>query len=150
MTGRKTGGERYCLRRVRIKGDGRHAARRTIVVYLAGALVCVCITNIYALFGHGVRSASMDFMFLYPLLCGAAVYLLAHLLFPTLGRRRLYRAACNLYNSGIAAITAGAMLRGIVEIAGTDSDWIPLFRYAGCCFLVVAVLAVVHDKRGLF
>ena len=120
----------------------RHGLRKTIIAYLILSAACVCVANVYALFGHGIRSAAMDFMFLYPLLGGGLVYCLIALLFPRLNLRRHYRLACNLYNSGIAALTVGALLKGIVEIAGTGSAWSSLFAYAGIGFLAAAVLAV--------
>ena len=115
--------------------------KRTALVYGAVALGCLVITNVYALFGHGVRSAAMDFMFLYPAVGGALVFALLQLAFPCNIRRRYFRPGYNLYNSGIAALTAGAMLRGIVEIAGTDSGLIGIFFLLGW-LLVAAGVAV--------
>jgi hypothetical protein len=103
------------------------------------------ITNVYALFGHGVRSGSMDFMFLYPLLGGTLVFIMAAFLSPVLPERLLTgsRAGYNLYNSGIAALTSAAMLSGIMEIAGTGSKWIQYIETFGIFLLFAAVAGKV-------
>ena len=106
---------------------------KTASVYFAVSILCIVITNIYALFGHGVRSESMDFMFLFPLIGGSVLFLLAAFLWPHLPERLrdMSRMGYNLYNSGIAALTTAAMLTGIMEIAETGSKWIQYIRIAG-------------------
>ena len=122
--------------------------RRTIEVYLILAFTAVLTDNIYALFGHGVRSASMTWMFLYPLLGGALVYLLIELLIPRLRGATGFRLSCNLYNSGIALLTVGSFLRGILEIAGTESAYVPAFNIAGWGFAAAgAVLFLLAPFR---
>lgn len=114
--------------------------KRTIEVYLILAFAAVLTDNIYALFGHGVRSASMTWMFLYPLLGGALVYLLIELLIPRLSAAAGFRLSCNLYNSGIALLTVGNFLRGILEIAGTESAYVPVFSIAGWGFAAAGMV----------
>ncbi len=105
--------------------------RKTVLASLVFAMAAVAIDRIYALFGHGVSSAFMTWVFLYPLLGGALVYLLiavsARLVIGAPG----YRLFCNIYNSGIATLAAGSLLRGILEIAGTGSPYTALFFAAG-------------------
>jgi hypothetical protein len=98
--------------------------------YFAVSAICVIVANVYALYGHGVRSDAMDFMFLYPLVGGVIIKILSMLLYDDYSRG-LKRVGVNLYNSGLAALTCGALLRGIVEIAGTDSVYISWFFVAG-------------------
>ena len=120
---------------------GWYAPIKTAMVYLVVSFLCMVITNVYALFGHGVRSDSMDFMFLYPLIGGAVVFLLIALLLPFMSRKlsSLSRIGYNLYNSGIAALTSAAMLTGIMEIAGTGSVWIIYLRVVGFVLLIAAI-----------
>ncbi len=118
------------------------------IVYVAISLLCVVISNVYALFGHGIRSDYMDSMFLYPLL-GGVMYLLALALSDEHGG--MFRLGKNVYNSAIAALTAGSMLRGIVEIAGTDSDLIILFFVFGWGGVllggIMLLLGAMRDKK---
>lgn len=103
---------------------------KSAVTYLSVSVFCVIFTLVYGLFGHGVRSFSMDAMFLYPL-SGALLFFALGLACPRVSARPFFRAGRNLFNSGIAALTTGAALQGIVEIAGTGSRWIRLFGLAG-------------------
>jgi hypothetical protein len=90
----------------------------------------------------------MDSMFLYPLL-GGVMYLLALALSDEHGG--MFRLGKNVYNSAIAALTAGSMLRGIVEIAGTDSDLIILFFVFGWGGVllggIMLLLGAMRDKK---
>ncbi|MFV0399013.1 MAG: hypothetical protein ACK5LX_00150 [Oscillospiraceae bacterium] len=116
------------------------------LVQLALAALCIVVTNIYALFGHGVRSGAMDYMFLYPLCMGAIPYSLLALLCSGIQERRCFRAAVNLYNSGIAAFTVGGLLKGILDIAGTASSFQPLFPLAGGILATAGLLLLLPGK----
>lgn len=109
----------------------KHPLIKTAAVYLAAAVSAILINKIYSLFGHGVSSVAMTYMFLYPLAGGAAAYLLLALLWPGLNRFAGFRMVYNLYNSGIAVLTVGSMLKGILEIAGTASPYIKFYYIAG-------------------
>jgi hypothetical protein len=115
---------------------------KRLLPYLAASAVCVIVTNVYALYGHGVRSDAMDYMFLYPLISGFAIKILSTLVHGDYSRG-FKRAGVNLYNSGLATLTCGALLRGIVEIAGTDSVYI-------IWFFVVGWVMVFCGTAGVF
>lgn len=100
---------------------------------LLAALGCVAVDNIYALFGHGVRSAAMSLMFLYPL-GGSCFYALLAMLRPGRLEGGGGRLGRNLLNSGIAALAVGSLLTGILEIAGSSSPYPPWFAGIGWCF----------------
>ena len=119
-----------------------HVPIRTAAVYLAASVLCIAATNVYALFGHGVRSAAMDFMFLYPLLGGSLVFFAIASLPAALAKKiaRRSRLGYNLYNSGIASLTSAAMLTGVMEIAGTGSRWIQLIKALGIALLAASIV----------
>lgn len=116
---------------------------KPIWAYLASSVFAILVNRIYALFGHGVSSASMAWMFLYPLLGGVPLYLLIVLLLPELTKMSGYRLFCNIYNSGIAIVTVGSFLKGIVEIAGTNSNNIMFFRITGWGFIIVGFVLLI-------
>ena len=58
----------------------------------------------------------MTLMFLYPLVGGAAIYLVFGLIFKKIDYKSL-RIYFNIYNSGIATLTIGSLLKGIIVIA---------------------------------
>ncbi len=100
-----------------------------MLAFIVTALFCLLVTNVYALFGHGVRSRAMDLMLLYPLLGGVLGHTPRFGLFASPGRFR--RLGASLFASGLAALTVGAMLRGILEIAGTASAYTAGFTAVG-------------------
>jgi hypothetical protein len=52
----------------------------------------------------------------------------------------LYDIALNLYYSGIAALTASSMLRGIFDIAGTASIYQTYLMYVGLAMTIGGIL----------
>lgn len=126
-------------RGIKSKENFNGGFRKTVLVYLILALVSVFIDQLYALFGHGVRSAAMTWMCLYPLIGGALIYLLLHLLIPEVKNAAGFRFAFNIYNSGIATLTAGSFLKGILEIAGADSPYTAVFPAVGWIFIAAGI-----------
>lgn len=126
-------------------------AGKTALVYLFVAGFCIFFDRIYALFGHGVFSAHMSLMFLYPLLGGALPFFLLGRLLSRPGEVALKRASFNCYNSGIAALTVGSLLRGVFDIAGTSSPYCAVFSICGWVMAssgAVLFLAGFFPRRG--
>lgn len=120
--------------------------RKTVLVYFILSLAAIAVNLIYGLFGHGVHAASMTWMFLYPLLGGALLFLLLGIFFPSLRNAAGYRLFFNAYSSGIATLTVGGLLNGILEIAGTSSPYtIAFYAFGGACILL-AVLALLRER----
>jgi hypothetical protein len=106
------------------------------LVYLAASLLCVLFNAVYAKYSHGVSSAGMTYMFIYPLTGGVVVCIL----FAAVRKLPLPGIfTVNSYNSGIAALTTGSCLKGVFEIAGTASPYQPLFMIAGVLMIIFAV-----------
>ncbi|WP_303870929.1 hypothetical protein [Acetobacterium wieringae] len=126
---------------------------KTIAVYLLMTVLAIAVNLIYGLFGHGVHSAAMTGMFLYPLLGGALGYLLIDRYMVFITRFVVYRIGYNSFNSGLAALTVGSFLKGILEIAGTNSPYLIIFFFLGWVAvgigLVVFGFLVVSNQRFL-
>jgi len=122
---------------------------KTIAVYLLLALLAIAINLIYGFFSHGVHSAAMTGMFLYPLLGGALGYFLIARYTASITRFVVYRIGYNSYNSGLAALTMGSFLKGILEIAGTNSPYCLIFTIIGwlAIALGLAVFAFLTVKK---
>jgi len=119
--------------------------------WLIAAAVCVGVDRIYAIFSHNVASAAMDNMFLYPLALGAGVFALAYGLFPWVYRSPHFQDYRNLHSAGVAVLTTGSMLRGILEIAGTGSNYLTWFTAAGLVLLAAGLavfLAMAFSRSG--
>ncbi len=130
-----------------VKATNRQA-RKTVFVYFAIVLFCIIFDKVYALFSHGVSSASMSFLFLYPLFGGAVPFLLLWLFVPRASETKAYRLSYNCYNSGIAALTVQSMLNGVFEIAGTSSKYLTAFTLAGWAMVTAGTfLFLIHVCR---
>ena len=116
---------------------------KTFLWWFITAVSCIIITNVYAIFGHGVRSNSMDYMFLYPLLGGAAPSFIEYLSEINLKEQWLRRLGRNILFAGIATLTSGAMLRGIFEIAGTSSNFTLVFFIVGWIMAIAGAIGWV-------
>jgi hypothetical protein len=124
---------------------------KTVLVYLMLSVAAASFDKIYDIFGHGVDSAAMTWMFLYPLLGGALFYFAILMFIPHITKFTGFRAAVNIHNSGIAALTLASLLKGIFEIAGTNSIYLVYYYIIGAVFiaagLAIMLILAVNKKR---
>lgn len=119
--------------------------KRATIAYGGITVFCVLFNALYAQFSYGVDSPWMTFMFLFPLIGGVGVYGVRALL----NKKPLPRFSYNAYNSGIATLIMGSLLRGVFEIAGAASPYQNVLLVVGVGFLGVSVIsAFVGKKRG--
>jgi hypothetical protein len=126
---------------IRIK---RKKAYKAAIIYLAITLFCGLFSLIYEYFSHGVYSNYMIYLFLFPLIGGVlpfiAVGIINKLNFP----RTL---SLNLYNSGIASLTVGSCLQGVLEIYGTTSYYMPVYWVAGMFFIASGIIIYLFSMK---
>jgi len=107
-----------------------HVAK-TGFAYLLVSLFCVLFGAVYEHFSHEVYSGYMIYAFVFPL-AGGALPLTALTIY---GCRQLPgRLPLNLYNAGIAALTVGSIMEGVLEIYGTTNDLLQVYWIAGIGF----------------
>lgn len=116
--------------------DTDKSALRTFSVYLSVTFLCGIFGFIYELFSHGVFSFFMACCFLPPLLLGTLPFLAVYV------TKKGYpgRLALNLYNSGVAALTAGFMFTGVLQIYGTTNRLGAVYYAAAALFTVSGVI----------
>jgi len=136
---------------IRIKSE-RWKNTKIMSVYLIVSIICIVVDKIYATFGHGVSSDTMTWMFVYPLVGGILFFFLRGSIIFRSKRSSEYRAFCNIYNTGIAMLTVGSFLRGIMDIAGTSSKYVVIYYLIGWCCIVcssilILTLRTVHNNR---
>lgn len=90
---------------------------------------------VYELFSHQVYSNYMVYAFAIPLLGGTLVYLALGI-----AQRFTYpcAAARYLYHSGLAALTVGSIVRGILDIYGTTNSLTKWYAIVGFGLLIVS------------
>lgn len=124
---------------------------KTILTYFILSMFAIVVNKVYSIFGHGVSSPAMTWMFLYPLIGGTVFYLLICVFANKVINFSGYRLFFNIYNSGIATLTFGNFLKGIMDIAGADSIYLVFYYVVGGLFiaagLILMSIMVINQKR---
>lgn len=121
------------------------AAAKTSFVYLLISLFCALFGAVYERFSHGVYSFYMIYAFAFSLAGGTLPFFVLHLL-----RAVKYPGALarNLYHSGIATLTVGSIVRGVLEIYGTTNVLARYYWIAGGALLLAGIAAyLVHNAN---
>ncbi len=118
---------------------------KAITAYIAVTAFCIVFDRVYALFGHGVSSASMSLMFLYPLIGGVLLFILLRIFVPYAVDIKYYRLFVNCYNSGIATLTLASALDGVFEIAGTSSSYLIFFSVSGWLLIILGLITLITN-----
>lgn len=128
----------------------RKRAGKTALVYLLAALLCALFGAVYEMFSHEVYSHWMIYAFVFPLAGGTLPFLIL-----SLGRGGTYPNALvsNLYHCGIATLTVGSILCGVLEIYGTTNSLSQYYWIAGIALWVCGIGAyliqlVTHGEDG--
>ncbi len=112
---------------------------KTIMVYSAVSIFCMLFAFIYEQFSYGEHSNYMRMMFCVPFIGGIIPFLTVYLLGI---KYKFSRIAYNLWNSGVAVLTCGCLIRGIIEISGRTTDYDVIYWVLGGILLMAA--AAMH------
>lgn len=117
--------------------NDRREVGKTGFICLLFALLTALFGGVYELFSHGVYSYYMIYAFLVPLAGGTLPYS-----FLSLSRRvpSPGSAAVCLYNAGLASLTVGSLMRGILDIYGTTNRLVVIYPIAGILFLAAGLV----------
>lgn len=107
----------------------------TALTYLVISLLCALFGWVYEQFSHEVYSNYMLYAFGFPLAGGALPYLLA-CLYPH--RCRPGGLERSVHHCGIATLTVGSILCGVLEIYGTTNRLTQVYWVAGWGMLALA------------
>lgn len=133
------------------KENNKKQLKKEIGIYLILSVVAIVIDKVYGIFGHGVESASMTWMFLYPLLGGALFYFIIQRFIPQITKFSGCRVFLNIHNSAIVTLTLASLLKGIFEIAGTNSPYLVYYYITGATFitagLIIMIILVTNKDR---
>lgn len=117
--------------------DGAKRAAKTALIYLLVSLFCALFGAVYEGFSHGVYSLWMIYAFMFPLAGGALPFLL---MLVRGGRRYPGVAGRNLYHSGVATLTVGSIVQGVLDIYGTTNRLTRAYGYVGIPLLIVGIV----------
>ena len=132
--------------------EDKSTGRKILVRYLAVTAFCLLVSVIYGRFSHGIRSFWMSWLALWPLVLGVVpAALTAGEIFPfrdtipdESGAGEVMK---DIYRFGIAAVTVSSFLKGVLEIAGTDSFYPDVLRYAGAVMLVCGAAGFFYVRH---
>lgn len=118
-----------------------HNPVKRIIIWSGISVFCVIFFLIYDRFSHNVRSYYMTYLFVLPLIFGVLPEIIIYVL-NILSKRKpvIGRFSDNAYCSGVAAIMAGSLIKGILDIAGAASVYQKYLFYAGIIFMAAAVV----------
>jgi hypothetical protein len=124
--------------------------KRNIIVYSALTLLMVVFSFVYHIFSHGVTSQDMQLSFVW-FLGSAVLYGLLLWIYPKFEKRAYYRLFMNLFNTASAAQVIGSVLKGIINIAGGSSAYVPFYFWIamityGLSFLAFLFVCLPHRK----
>lgn len=127
-----------------ISGTENRRLLRAAAIYLAVTVLCMGFNAVYTHFSYGERSGFLAMMFLFPLAGG----MLPAVLTLFAGKARgICRMAFNLWNSGIAALVCGCLVRGVINISGRFTEYDIWYWLAGGMLLLSAAAATVCHLR---
>ena len=109
---------------------------KTGFVYLFVSLFCVLFGAVYEYFSHDVYSYYMLYAFIFPLAGGAVPFLMLAFYKNDLPNRIF----CNLYHSGIATLTVGSLVQGVLQIYGTTNRLVWIYWWTGITLLLLAMV----------
>ena len=110
--------------------------------YLLISLFCVLFGAVYEVFSYEVYSFFMIYAFVFPLLLGVLPFLLIRLR----GARTPNPVCRNLYHAGVATLTVGSIIAGVVEIYGTTNALILLYWMVGILLLLIPTVLYLTAK----
>ena len=125
--------------------DRRRKILKIGFIYILITLFCVIFGAVYEKFSHGVYSYKMIYAFAAPLVLGAMSLV-------GLALRAAFlpgRPALTFWNCGIAALTAGLMFHGVLDIYGTTNQWVWVYYIAAGILLFLGLISYLYfDKKG--
>jgi len=110
--------------------------------YLAASVFCALFGAVYELFSHGVFSYWMIYAFFFPLLLGA----IPSFLLQRRGAAFPGRAAADCIHGGIAWLTVGSIVQGVLEIYGTTNPLVKAFWLTGAGLFLIGWLQALTAK----
>ena len=119
-------------------------AAKTAFVYLLFSLFLVLFGAVYERYSHGVYSFYMLYAFIFPLAGGVLPFSIICLYGAT---RYPPVWVCRLYHCGIAALSVGSIIQGVLEIYGTTNALVRWYWIIGAGLVILSII-LLYRERG--
>ena len=126
---------------------------KTAFAYLLISIFVAFFGGIYEVFSHGVYSNFMLYAFAFPLVGGCLPFFLLGM-WSYIGSEQhpLHFKAPNtltrnLHHSGIATLTIGSVIRGVLDIYGTTNFLTNFYWVVGIGLVVAGIVSYFYVKR---
>lgn len=86
----------------------------------------------------------MTYMFVYPLIGGAVVNLVA-IVRNKITEVQIFYVGKTILNYGIATLVVGSFMKGVFEIAGTGSDYLAYYFYVGIVLIFISLSLLLYS-----
>ena len=106
--------------------------QKHLIGSIIAALFCALFAAIYETFSFGVYSYFMIFAFVVPLL-GCS---LPYSIIVFINKKIPESLSLRLWNSGIATLTVGSLVQGVIEIYGTTNQFVIIYGIVGAVFCI--------------
>ncbi len=116
-------------------------------IYIIVTLTCILFSIIYESFSHGVISNFMIFSFVVPLVFGVGI----NYMFYFFKIKKLpSRIQNKIYNAGIATLTIGSIMEGVLQIYGTTNSKIYVYLVVGTVLLFTSIISYTFFKNSSY
>lgn len=115
--------------------------RKTIKIYIVVTVISIIFSYIYEMLSYGEYSNFMRFLFVVPLI-EEIIYEIIYLL-----KINITRATYNLFNSGIAIVMSGMLIKGIINISGRYTNYDIIYWILGTIFILSAIIIQIKYKK---
>ena len=106
--------------------------QKHLIGSIIAALFCALFAAIYETFSFGVYSYFMIFAFVVPLLWCSLPYSIIVFI----NKKIPESLSLRLWNSGIATLTVGSLVQGVIEIYGTTNQFVIIYGIVGAVFCI--------------
>ena len=110
--------------------------QKLILIDLFATLFCAVFGAVYEAFSHGVYSYGMIYAFAFPLVLGVLPFMLLTMLRMPCPNR----LARGVYHAGIATLTVGSIVSGVLEIYGTTNPLTLVYWIAGGILVATGIV----------
>ncbi len=115
---------------------------KTGIIYIVLSITCALFGAIYEIFSHEVYSYYLIYAFAIPLIFGALPYFIISISTKLLFPKYLSR---NLYHSGIATLTVGSIIKGVLDIYGTTNSLVKYYFIFGISSIILSLILYIKQ-----